>query len=130
MDWRVGDCAQMERRISEGDVRAFSQLTSDANEVHLPDGTRSRGLVQGAFLSGLAAGLVGTSLPGPGCIYVEQSFEYLLPVYASEAVVVRGTIARVDEATRRLTIAIRATNELDEDVMLGSMLVQLGRRRR
>lgn len=128
--WVNGLKAQLTRTFTAQDVEAFSRLTGDENPLHLQAGGRrsGRAIVQGAFLSSLAASLVGTRLPGPGTIYISQSFEYRLPVNVGETVTIQGLISARDEITRRLWIAIACLNEWDEVVMDGKMEVLLSRR--
>ncbi len=123
----VGKTAQLRRTITAEDIRAFSELTGDMNPLHVPPAgapRARRALAQGAFLSALGATLVATELPGPGSVYLSQTFEYLLPVYAGDAVEVRGEIVAHEPDEGRHTISIQCRNEVDELVMQGTMIVK------
>ncbi|MEY8197858.1 MAG: hypothetical protein RPS47_01310 [Colwellia sp.] len=40
--------------------------------------------------------MFGTKLPGPGCVYVSQSFKFKRPVYIDDTVVAMIEVTKVD----------------------------------
>jgi len=123
----IGRTALVRRTFTAEDVRAFSVLTGDLNPLHVPpEGAKRprRPLVQGAFLSALGPTLVGTELPGPGTVYMSQTFKYHLPVYAGDTVEVRGEIVGYEPVEHHYTVLITCRNDMDELVMDGTMIVQ------
>lgn len=64
---------RQQRIISQADVDAFSKLTGDANPIHTALGPAAN-RVPGAMLNALTAGIIGSTLPGPGTVVVSQEF--------------------------------------------------------
>lgn len=58
----------------------------------------AHGLISASFFSAL----FGTKLPGPGCVYVNQSLKFLRPVYINDTVTARVVLTDIDVVKRRL----------------------------
>ena len=80
--------------ITDADVKSFAGISGDHNPIHVDDeyASKSRykkriahGLISGSFFSAL----FGTKLPGPGCVYVQQTFNFKKPVYLGDTVTAR-----------------------------------------
>ena len=87
----VGDTATLQKTFTFSDTAAFSRLTGDTNEIHIPSAVASQGLfhrpiVQGILVSSLLSALMGTRLPGSGTILLEEHVEYLRPVFPGDTV--------------------------------------------
>ena len=48
--------------------------------------------------------VVGTRLPGPGCIYINQSLRFRAPVKAGDTVVARATVKEILPERRRVVL--------------------------
>jgi 3-hydroxybutyryl-CoA dehydratase len=58
------------------------------------------------FLTGaLFSTVLGTKLPGPGCIYLAQGLKFRAPVYIGDEVVATCRITAVDTEKSRVTLA-------------------------
>lgn len=77
------------RTITNDDILNFSKLTNDYNTVH--SGCVNN-LVHGAFLNGLVSGVLGTKIPGPGTIVVQQNLMYPNPCFAEDKVEIKVQI--------------------------------------
>ncbi|MEZ9877416.1 MaoC family dehydratase [Vibrio breoganii] len=103
----VGMSVSYSQTVTDADVKQFAGLSGDHNPVHVDEefATASRfkrriahGLISGSFFSAL----FGTKLPGPGCVYVSQSFNFKRPVYLGDTVTAIATVKSIDEAKRRV----------------------------
>jgi acyl dehydratase len=83
---KVTEC----RTLSKEHIEAFAQLTGDYNSVHFGD----NGIVHGVLLNGLVSSVLGTKLPGPGYIVVEQSMTFPSPCFAGQTVEIQVEIVR------------------------------------
>ena len=77
--------ASYAKKITNDDVLAFAELSGDNNPVHLDDayaaGTMFKQRIAHGFLTAsLFSTVLGTKLPGPGCIYLSQSLKFRAPV--------------------------------------------------
>jgi 3-hydroxybutyryl-CoA dehydratase len=91
------------------DVHLFAQVTGDTNPVHLDDdyaATTSFGktIAHGMLTAGFISAAIGTRLPGPGCIYLEQSLKFRAPVFIGDTVTTRLTIVDINVRRKRLTL--------------------------
>jgi len=93
--------------ITDADVKSFAGISGDHNPIHVDDeyASKSRykkrishGLISGSFFSAL----FGTKLPGPGCVYVQQTFNFKRPVYLGDTVTATATVTFIDPDKRRV----------------------------
>ena len=84
-DFIVGEKASLTRTISEADIQRMAEITGDYNPIHMDEDfarrTRFKGrIAHGVFSSGLISAVLGTKLPGQGCVYLRQTLDFLYPV--------------------------------------------------
>src|SRR6202035_2821802 len=103
----VGDERRVVRRFSADAVDAFARVSGDSNPLHVDDAFASRtsfgrrvahGMLSAAYVSGI----IGTQLPGPGALWFQQEFEFLVPVLVDDEVEFVVRIDHKSEATRTL----------------------------
>lgn len=91
-DLRIGNKVSVERTITDQDVLGFAKLTHDFNPIHIDLPVK---IVHGAFLNGLLSGVLGTKLPGPGTIVVEQLIRYPKPCYVGDKICITVEVQSV-----------------------------------
>jgi len=84
------------------EVAAFVALSGDDNPIHLDAAAASaagfeREIVHGALVLGLISRLLGTTLPGPGTVIIEQQIRYRRPVFVGEPVTAHVEVTSVRE---------------------------------
>ena len=106
-DIQIGSSASYSQTITDSDVKSFAGISGDHNPVHVDDmyaeksrfGRRiAHGLMSASFFSAL----FGTKIPGPGCVYVEQSLKFLRPVFIGDTVTALVEVTNIDHANRRV----------------------------
>jgi 3-hydroxybutyryl-CoA dehydratase len=107
-DLQVGQSASYERVISEADVREFALMSGDFNPVHLDEAyaqaTRFKGrIVHGMLPVTFVSTVLGTKLPGAGCIFMSASFRFKAPVRIGDTVVATCTVREINAAKGRVT---------------------------
>lgn len=105
-DLKVGMKATISRTITETDLRNFSGVSGDTNPMHLSEEyakkTPFKGIiVHGMMTASLLSTLVGTRLPGPGCIYVSQTLKFTAPVRVGDTVNATATITALIPEKKR-----------------------------
>jgi 3-hydroxybutyryl-CoA dehydratase len=131
-DLSVGMEASVSKKISNHDVLVFAELSGDVNPVHLNDdfaaSTIFKKRIAHGFLTGsLFSTVLGTKLPGPGCIYLSQSMKFRAPVYIGDEVVATLKITALDAEKGRATLAcICAVN--GKPVLEGEAVMMVDRR--
>ena len=106
----VGQSAELVRTVGEADITAFAAVTGDANPVHLDAdyaATTSFGqrIAHGMLSAGYISAVLGTTLPGPGAIYLSQTLAFKRPVKIGDTVTARATVTAIDAAKARVTLA-------------------------
>ena len=105
----VGQSAQMVRTVTEADIVQFAEVSGDNNPVHLdeafaaqtPFKTRiAHGMLSAAYISAV----IGTQLPGPGTIYMQQALRFKRPVKIGDEVTTVATITEIDPVKGRVSL--------------------------
>jgi len=99
-DLAVGMSDVFAKTITDADIVLFAGISGDTNPVHLNSefasqtvfkGTIAHGFLTASFLSTV----IGTKLPGPGCIYLSQNLRFKAPVKAGDTVWARVTVTEI-----------------------------------
>ncbi|HXG80013.1 MAG TPA: MaoC family dehydratase [Methyloceanibacter sp.] len=131
-DLSVGMEAVAAKKITAEDIAAFAELSGDVNPVHLSDEFASgtifkRRIAHGALTSSLFSTVLGTKLPGPGCIYLSQTLKFRAPVYIGDEVVATLRVTALDSEKARATLACDAAVN-GKTVLEGEAVVMVDRR--
>ncbi|WP_372929047.1 MaoC family dehydratase [Methyloceanibacter sp.] len=124
--------ASVSKTITDEDVRAFAKLSGDINPVHIDDdfaaGTMFKKRIAHGFLTGaLFSTVLGTKLPGPGCIYMSQTMKFKGPVYIGDEVVATCKITAVDTEKARVALACDCSVN-GKTVLAGEALMMVDRK--
>lgn len=64
------------RIVTQADVDRFADVSGDHNPIHKATHPIEHRCVHGALLNALVSGIIGTRMPGPGCIVLSQQFAF------------------------------------------------------
>ena len=109
-DLELGMEASHEKTVSEDDIASFAEVSGDYNPVHMDEdyaaGTffKSR-IAHGMLTASFISTVLGTRLPGPGCIYLSQNLRFLAPVRIGDTVKALARVASLDMSRRRAQFA-------------------------
>lgn len=126
-DLSVGMSEEYIKTITDGDIVSFAEVSGDTNPMHLDDdfaaGTFFRGrIAHGMLTASLISTIIGTLLPGPGCIYLGQNLKFLRPVRIGDTVLARVVIETLipekKRAALRTTCAVNDKLVLDGDALV------------
>jgi acyl dehydratase len=100
---RVGQVESVKRVVSQSDLNRFAALSGDDNPIHVDPEfaarTRfGRTVAHGMFLYGIVCSVLGSRLPGPGTLQLEQELMFPSPTCAGEEVTVRIEVTQVGPA--------------------------------
>lgn len=76
------------RIITQQEVDQFAKLTGDTNFIHSTECPPDLRCVHGAFLNAMVAGIIGTKMPGPGSIVVQQEFSFPQKCVCNEDIII------------------------------------------
>jgi acyl dehydratase len=124
----VGDRAEATREITAETVREFVAATGDGNPMHsdatFAAGTRfGRVIAPGILTGSLLSAVIGTRLPGPGTIYLSQTFRFLGPVHVPDTLTARVEVAEVVRERNRVCLRTSCVNAQGETVLDGEAWV-------
>jgi len=61
-------------------------------------------IAHGMLSASLISTVLGTRLPGPGCVYLSQTLKFLAPVRTGDTLRAHVTVTQVDTERRRVTL--------------------------
>ena len=101
-DLKIGTTDEFSKTISEADIQTFADVSGDKNPVHLnPEYAKStifKGCIaHGILTASFVSTVIGTRMPGPGCIYVAQNLKFKAPVRAGDTVKAVCTVTELNE---------------------------------
>lgn len=92
--------------VTDADIKAFAGVSGDRNPVHMDEeyagNSRFKRIAHGLMSASYFSAIFGTKFPGPGCVYVSQSLNFLRPVYMDDTVNAIATVKAVDFNKRRV----------------------------
>lgn len=108
-DLSIGQSASYAKTITEADVVLFAGISGDDNPVHINAEYAARTMfkdriVHGMFSAALISAVLGTRMPGPGAIYVDQKISFKAPVYIGDTVTATATVIDINLERRRVTL--------------------------
>ena len=127
-DVAVGDVAEVSYTVTAETIREFVTASGDDNPIHsdaaFAAGTRfGRVIAPGMLTGSFVSSVIGTRLPGPGTIYLSQSFRFLRPVYVGDRVTARVEVAERIPERNRLRLRTTCVNQAGEPLLEGEAWV-------
>jgi acyl dehydratase len=124
----VGESASLERTLTWRDIELFAVVSGDVNPAHVDEEYARSDIFHaivghGMWGASLISTLLGTRLPGPGTIYLEQTLRFRHPVTIGDTIAVAVTVASKDPAHRRVVLECACVNQRGETVIDGTATV-------
>lgn len=124
----VGDHASLSHQLSQRDIDLFAAMSGDVNPAHVDPEFASNDqfhkiIAHGMWGGALISTVLGTELPGPGTIYLDQSLRFLAPIGLGDTVTVMVTARSKDEHHHRITFDCACVNQHGKTVIDGTALV-------
>lgn len=121
---RIGDSASLKKRLTMEDIKLFAIMSGNVNPAHVDEdyarSSRFHEIVAHGFWGGaLISTVLGTQLPGPGVIYLQQSLNFRHPVGLGDVITVTVTVKERQAAHHRLVFDCRCVNQDGEEVITG-----------
>jgi 3-hydroxybutyryl-CoA dehydratase len=114
--------------VTQDAVEAYAGITGDYNPLHFDEAFTSktrfgRLIAQGGLATGLLHALVAMDLPGPGSVFMSQSWSFPRPVYIGDTLTAEGRInsSRVSRRIYQMEFTVR--NQDGETVLTGEATV-------
>ena len=126
-DLAVGQAAELAKTVTETDVVLYAGITGDFNPAHVNEQEAARSrfggrIAHGMLSAGFISAVLGTRLPGPGCIYMSQSLRFTAPVRIGDTVTARAEVLEISPK-RRVRLATTCRTQDGTTVLEGEALV-------
>ncbi|GLB58472.1 MaoC/PaaZ C-terminal domain-containing protein [Cytobacillus sp. NCCP-133] len=124
----VGEKLTLTEKIEDKDLLLYLGLTNDANPLYIQHDYASqtpykKPIVPSVMLNGIINSAVSKYLPGPGSHVLKQDLEYVKPVYHYGTVQFLFEVTEVNTSSHTIQIKVQGTNEEDETVINGQLIV-------
>lgn len=111
----VGDSAELTRTLRAQDIELFAVMSGDVNPAHVDAEYAKTDMFHGVIAHGMWGGalisaVLGTELPGPGTIFLNQSLRFMAPVGLGDTVIVRVEVKK-KKNKGRLLLACTCLNQ-------------------
>lgn len=115
-DINIGDIAEFTKTVSETDVYNFAGVTGDFNPAHINEEYAKntffkKRIAHGMLSAGFISTVLGTKLPGEGCIYMKQELKFLAPVYLGDTITARVEVLEKKSEKNRITLKTTCSNQ-------------------
>lgn len=128
-DLAVGMMGEYGRVITQAEVAHFAELSGDFNPLHFsPEFARGTifktPIVHGMLTAAMISTVIGSRMPGPGCIYISQDLRFTAPVRAGDYAVARAMVEQLHAEKKRVTF--RTTCSVGDKLVIdGQALIQV-----
>ncbi len=125
---QIGDSATFTKTVSESDVYMYAGISGDFNPAHINAVEAEKGMfgeriAHGMLTASFISTVLGTSLPGPGTIYLSQELSFKRPVKFGDTIEAKVEVIEKIEEKNRLIVRTTCTNQHGELVIDGKAMV-------
>ena len=124
----VGESASLKRILTQEDVELFAVMSGDVNPAHMDVEYAKNDqfhhiIAHGMWSASLISTILGTELPGPGTIYLDQTLKFEHPVMIGDAVTVTLTVVNKHSEKHHVVFDCLCVNQLGNTVISGQAIV-------
>jgi phosphotransacetylase/acyl dehydratase len=122
---KIGESASLSRTLTRQDIELFAIMSGDVNPAHVDEefahsDTFHKIIGHGMWGATLISTVLGTELPGPGSVYLDQTLKFRHPVAPGDTVVVTVTVREKDAANHRVVLDCQVANQAGKVVIDGT----------
>ncbi|MEO1719304.1 MAG: MaoC family dehydratase, partial [Pseudomonadota bacterium] len=122
--------AQLSKRVTTADIALFADLSGDNNPVHVDPAYAETTIFKACIAHGILTGslvsaLFGTRLPGPGAIYISQTFNFRAPVFAEDEITAEVEVSDLFPAKNRVKFDCVCRNQTGKTVLVGEAILMV-----
>jgi phosphate acetyltransferase len=124
----IGDSASLVRTLRPEDIQRSAAMSSDVDPVHF-DAEHARSsmfhewLAHGMWGGALITTVLGSQLPGPGTVYVNENLHFARPITMGDTITVTVTVAKKFEHHHNVILDCQCLNQHGLVVISGTVEV-------
>ena len=124
----VGQSARFSKTVTEADIYLYAGVSGDFNPAHVDEEFAKKTffktrIAHGMLTASFISTIIGTMLPGPGSIYMEQQVRFLAPVKIGDTVTAIVEVAEILSEKKRVRLKTTCVNQQGTTVVDGEALV-------
>src|SRR3990167_10486426 len=121
---KPGRQASLSKTLSQEDITLFAAMSGDINPAHMDETFAQNDIFHGIVGHGMWSGslisaLLGTLLPGPGTIYLEQNIKFKKPIRIGDNITMTLTVLDKRDDKPIVTFDCKGSNQHGEVVIEG-----------
>ncbi|MBN9288646.1 MAG: enoyl-CoA hydratase [Gammaproteobacteria bacterium 39-13] len=125
---KIGDSAMIKHTFKKEDIELFASVTGDVNPAHVdPEFAKNdmfhKIIAHGMWGGALISSVLGTELPGPGTIYLDQSLKFEYPVSIGDTIIASVTVTGKKPEKHIVELECKCTNQSGKQVISGKAIV-------
>ena len=114
----------IKRTLTPKDIELFSIMSGDVNPAHVDaeyakDDMFHQIIAQGMWGAALISTVLGTELPGPGTIYLDQTLRFSAPVVPGDTITIIVTVTDKKPENHIVDLECKCVNQNDKTVISG-----------
>ena len=120
----VGMKGEYSKKITQDDLDKFISICNDVNPIHVDAEFAKNAkfkdkIAHGILVSSLISTVVGTKMPGPGSVWLDQSLKFLLPVHVNDTITAISEILVKINERQQVIVRTTCVNQNNEVVIEG-----------
>ncbi|WP_298628440.1 bifunctional enoyl-CoA hydratase/phosphate acetyltransferase [uncultured Legionella sp.] len=120
----LGQKATLMRTLTLNDINLFAAMSGDINPAHMDPNFAQSDIFHGVVGHGMWSGalistLLGTVLPGPGTIYLEQDLQFKMPVRVGDNLILTIVVKNKEPVKKIVHFDCTGVNQKSEVVIAG-----------
>lgn len=124
LDLTVGQTATRSLEVTAEQVRMYAAISGDYNPLHFDQDFASRTsfgrlVAHGGITTGILHALVAEDMPGPGTVFLSQSWKFTAPVFIGDTITATAEITSVHESKPVCSMAVRVERGDGETALEG-----------
>ena len=120
----LGRQASLNKTLTQDDIELFAALSGDVNPAHMDPAYAKNDIFHsivghGMWSGALISAVLGTLLPGPGTIYLEQDIKFKKPVRIGDTITITLVVSEKHADKPIVTLNCKGVNQQGEIVVEG-----------
>lgn len=120
----IGETASLKRTLLQRDIDLFAVMSGDVNPAHVDEEYAKNDMfhkiiAHGMWGASLLSTVLGTELPGPGTIYLDQTLKFQHPVALGDTITVTLTVVNKKPEKHIIELDCKCINQVGEVVISG-----------